>query len=235
MKLAITTLVFGVLIALYFSWLTWVVLIENRGEIIKFAQFEISLSYPTVPLLYDFAIHPDQLLESIVKVYNNGLWTLVTKHGNGGGNPVSGYFLLISWGIEAVIITYFSVKNSLKQVKLPFSEETNNWISVKRSDRLGFIDHSIDIELIIKKNNSHLADLLKPLKGSQSSYSQFILFGDPATKKYLTVINYESRINKAKNGKGVRMIFKTFLLIDQVEIGDATFRILDSYLNKSIP
>lgn len=215
-----------VMISLYFSWITWAGLIVNQGEIVNVGYINFRMSYPSLPVLSDFVLHPSHLLNKITTVYNNGIWTIGTKHSHGGEGTVKGFYLLIMWLLETLIIIYFSFKKSFNQIKLPFSDETNNWIPFQISNRLGYIDKSFNLQSIIEANHPALAEIMTPQKGTRSSYNQLILFGCSDTKKYLTIDNFEGTIGK--NGRKVSFSKKE--IIHQIEINDSTYAILNAYL-----
>lgn len=80
----VTTIV--ALAAYYFSWAVWLSAMLARGD------YDVSA--------YTLASHPSTMLEVILRVNENGAWSI----GRGGKNPVTGVFLWIVWAIEAGIV-----------------------------------------------------------------------------------------------------------------------------------
>lgn len=74
------------LAAYYFSWAVWLSAMLGRGD------YDVSA--------FTLASQPSTLLEVILRVNENGAWSI----GRGGKNPVTGVLLWVVWGIEAAIV-----------------------------------------------------------------------------------------------------------------------------------
>lgn len=74
------------LAAYYFSWAVWLSAMLGRGD------YDVSA--------FTLASQPSTMLEVILRVNENGAWSI----GRGGKNPVTGTFLWIVWAIEAGIV-----------------------------------------------------------------------------------------------------------------------------------
>jgi hypothetical protein len=74
------------LAAYYFSWAVWLSAMLGRGD------YDVSA--------FTLASQPSTLLDVILRVNEHGAWSI----GRGGKNPVTGVFLWIVWGVEALIV-----------------------------------------------------------------------------------------------------------------------------------
>jgi len=74
------------LAAYYFSWSVWLSAMLGRGD------YDVSA--------FTLASQPSTLLDLILRVNEHGAWSI----GRNGKNPVTGVFLWIVWGVEALTV-----------------------------------------------------------------------------------------------------------------------------------
>ncbi len=179
--LAICFYALASLITLYMHWIFWINIIYYNTEVIE--------------LIFD----PVLFFELIVDTNEKGAWSFESN------TPVTGFMLYLFWVIEFLIVfgttIFFSNFNS--HSKIPFCEQTNQWLEEEELPAFQFIEEE-DKNFVVKNlenGNITIFDELRLAQDSKhESHSTFTFYTPKKSgKSYLSINN--KYITYDDNGK----------------------------------
>lgn len=185
--LAIIFYALASLIAFYIHWIVWINIIYYNTEVVK--------------LIFS----PNLFFELIADINSEGAWSFESN------TPVTGFMLLIFWTIEFLMVigitVFFSNFNS--HSKIPFCEQTNEWLKAEELPAFEFIEDKNFIVKNLENGNESIFDEIQLSEDSkEEDHSSFILYTPKNSgKSYLSIdnkhLNYDDKGKPQFNKKSI--------------------------------
>lgn len=222
-KVAFSLVVLGAIVAIYVGWAVWADLIINSAEAAGFSDMTVQKSSMDLEQVLFFLTHPTLLFQLMADINDYGTW------GFSSGSSVSGFFLWIVWGLEAIIILATVIIFGARGLGKPFCEKSNKWFKEIALPPTSYIFSKPDLVRELEQGSDRILSTLNlyDVVFDNMSYSQFTVFSSDHDEHYLTAVN----MKKMVDNRG-EVNYEEDDVIEHIEITTKTLNLLQNVKKK---
>ncbi|MBB3698495.1 hypothetical protein KMW28_15965 [Flammeovirga yaeyamensis] len=198
----------GALVAMYFHWSVWVDLVINAGEQIGTGKYGITVSNISIFQVFSLAIDPSTLFMIIEEIQKVGTWGLK-------GNTVSGPFLYVIWGVEALLIIVPAVIVTTAKSRMPYCEMSDTWFKEIQLPEFNIV---ADINAIIENISNNQDEFINDLtfvENTEQHHMVITLFTSEYSDNYLTIEKKIASLDKDNKVKLDTTTIVEYLHVDK--------------------
>lgn len=141
------------LIALYFHWIVYVVMVQDVWEYGKDAFWRSHFRPDTLWQAGRLFLDPAQLWNQVMKIRDTGFWSI-------RGIPVTGIRLTVCWILEMLVIILIPSFRAMTQARRIYSEDQRMWLDQQSEFTIAYIkDHRMLRRKLIKGEVDGLQDI----------------------------------------------------------------------------